>query len=140
MAKQVAVIGSGPAGLACAQQLVRVGYKVAVFEKADRIGGLLRYGIPDFRLDKAVLDRSLAQLEVEGVKFCPGIHVGETVAATELSRMFGAVVLACGSEQARDVDVPGHGQSLVVWAIREGRQCACAVDVYLSGASVLPRV
>jgi len=97
----VAVIGSGPAGLACAQQLVRVGYNVAVFEKADRIGGLLRYGIPGFRLEKSVLDRRLAQLEAEGVKFRPGIHVGGTIAASELTCMFDAVVLACGYDVDR---------------------------------------
>lgn len=108
LGKRVAVIGSGPAGLACAQQLVRVGYAVTVFEKADRIGGLLRYGIPDFRLEKSVLDRRLAQLEAEGVNFRAGIHVGEAMAASELNSMFDAVVLACGSEQARVVDVPGR--------------------------------
>ena len=106
--KRVAVIGSGPAGLACAQQLVRVGYAVTVFEKADRIGGLLRYGIPDFRLEKAVLDRRLAQLATEGVKFRTGVNVGRAMPAGELIGMFDALVLACGAEQARVVDVPGH--------------------------------
>ena len=107
-AKAVAVIGSGPAGLACAQQLARAGYAVTVFEKADRLGGLLRYGIPDFRLEKNVLDRRLAQLEAEGVEFRPGIHVGGKMAASELTGGVDAVVLACGSEQARAVEVPGH--------------------------------
>ena len=121
-AEQVAVIGSGPAGLACAQQLVRVGYAVTVFEKADRIGGLLRYGIPDFRLEKSVLDRRLAQLEAEGVNFRPAIHVGGTIAASELMCMFDALVLACGSEQARAVDVPGHGLKGIHFAMQYLKQ------------------
>ncbi|MCK5666618.1 MAG: NAD(P)-binding protein, partial [Thiotrichaceae bacterium] len=97
--KRVAIIGSGPAGLACAQQLVRAGYRVTVFEKADRLGGLLRYGIPDFRLEKPVLERRLAQLRDEGVRFRTGIHVGLNLDIEELRRTSHAVVLACGSEQ-----------------------------------------
>ena len=104
----VAVIGSGPAGLACAQQLVRAGYRVTVYEKADRVGGLLRYGIPDFRLDKSVLDRRIAQLEAEGVVFRTGVHAGVTLDADELRENSHAVVLACGSEQPRRLTVPGH--------------------------------
>ncbi len=106
--RRVAIIGSGPAGLACAQQLVRTGYRVTVFEKADRIGGLLRYGIPDFRLEKRVLDRRLAQLEAEGVQFRCAAHAGVNLDIDELRRTGHAVVLACGSEQPRDLAVPGR--------------------------------
>ena len=108
LAWQVAVIGSGPAGLACAQQLVRAGYGVTVYEKADRVGGLLRYGIPDFRLDKSVLDRRLAQLEAEGVVFRTGMRAGVNLAIEELRQNSHAVVLACGSDQPRRFAVPGH--------------------------------
>ncbi|MDH3526452.1 MAG: glutamate synthase subunit beta [Gammaproteobacteria bacterium] len=106
--KQVAIIGSGPAGLACAQQLVRTGYQVTVYEKADRIGGLLRYGIPDFRLEKRVLDRRLAQLEAEGVVFRSGAHAGVNLDIDALRRAGHALVLACGSELPRDIGVPGR--------------------------------
>jgi len=106
--RRVAVIGSGPAGLACAQQLVRAGYQVTVYEKADLPGGLLRYGIPDFRLEKAVLERRLAQLAAEGVRFRTGVHVGRDLAIRDLQRSAHAVVLAIGSEQPRDLDVPGR--------------------------------
>ncbi len=106
--KRVAIIGSGPAGLACAQQLVRSGYRVTVFEKSDRIGGLLRYGIPDFRLEKHVLDRRLAQLKAEGVQFRCGVHAGVNLDVEELRRTGHALVLACGSEQPRDLEVPGR--------------------------------
>jgi glutamate synthase (NADPH/NADH) small chain len=104
----VAVIGSGPAGLACAQQLARAGYRVTVYEKSDRVGGLLRYGIPDFRLDKSVLDRRIAQLEAEGVVFRTGVHAGVNLAIDELHENSHAVVLACGSGSPRRLGVPGH--------------------------------
>lgn len=106
--ERVAVVGSGPAGLACAQMLARVGYHVTVFEKSDRPGGLLRYGIPDFRLQKAVLDRRLAQLEAEGVVFRSGVQVGTDLTADQLLKGFDALVLACGAGQPRTVTVPGH--------------------------------
>jgi glutamate synthase (NADPH/NADH) small chain len=105
----VAVAGSGPAGLACAQLLARVGYRVTVFEKADRVGGLLRYGIPDYRLQKTVLDQRLAQLEAEGVEFSTGVQVGADLTAESLRHQFDAVVLACGAGQPREVRVPGCG-------------------------------
>jgi len=106
--RRVAVIGSGPAGLACAQQLARAGYHVTVYEKSDRIGGLLRYGIPDFRLEKHVLDRRLRQPEAEGVRFHTGVEVGVQLDIKELRRTGHAVVLACGAQVPRDIEVPGR--------------------------------
>jgi glutamate synthase (NADPH/NADH) small chain len=106
--KRVAVIGSGPAGLACAQQLVRIGHAVAVFEKAPRIGGLLRYGIPDFKLEKFVIDRRIAQMRAEGVEFHPNCHVGGNVPVERLMQGYDAVVLAIGAEHPRDLPVPGR--------------------------------
>lgn len=106
--KTVAVVGSGPAGLACAQQLARAGHAVTVFEKADRIGGLLRYGIPDFKLEKHLIDRRLQQLVAEGVRFETGVHVGVTLPAQQLLKDFDAVVLAGGSEHPRDLPIPGR--------------------------------
>jgi glutamate synthase (NADPH) small chain len=104
----VAVIGSGPAGLAAAQQLRRRGHAVVVFEKDDRAGGLLRYGIPDFKLEKSVLDLRLAQLEAEGVQFRMGIDVGEDITAHELRSQFDAVCVATGAGSPRDLAVPGR--------------------------------
>ncbi|MDI1450231.1 glutamate synthase subunit beta [Polyangium sp. 6x1] len=106
--KRVAVVGSGPAGLACAQELARAGHEVTVFEKHDRVGGLLRYGIPDFKLEKRHVDRRLDQMRAEGVVFRTGVHVGVTVPAQELVDAFDAVVLAGGSEAPRPLDVPGR--------------------------------
>ncbi|HZT51259.1 MAG TPA: glutamate synthase subunit beta [Stellaceae bacterium] len=106
--KRVAVVGSGPAGLACAQQLARAGHAVAVFEKAPRIGGLLRYGIPDFKLEKFTIDRRIAQMRAEGVEFHPNSHVGVTVPVDRLMRDFDAIVLAIGAEAPRDLPVPGR--------------------------------
>ena len=106
--KRVAVVGSGPAGLAAAQQLNRAGHWVTVFERADRIGGLLRYGIPDFKLDKKILDRRLQLMEAEGIDFQPGVNVGVDVTAKELLAAFDAVVLTGGSTIPRDLKVPGR--------------------------------
>jgi len=106
--KRVAVIGSGPAGLACAQQLARAGHVVAVYEKAARIGGLLRYGIPDFKLEKFVIDRRIAQMRAEGVEFHPNSHIGVNVPVERLMREYDAVVLAIGAEAPRDLPVPGR--------------------------------
>jgi glutamate synthase (NADPH) small chain len=106
--KSVAVVGSGPAGLACAQQLNRAGHHVTVFERDDRIGGLIRYGIPDFKMDKTLLDRRLAQLEEEGIRFRAGVHVGVDITAEDLRRQFDAVVLTTGALAPRDLNVPGR--------------------------------
>ena len=106
--KRIAVVGSGPAGLAAAQQLTRVGHEVVVFEKAERIGGLLRYGIPEFKLEKKHLDRRLAQMEVEGTEFRASTEIGVDITAEELMKGFDAVVLAGGSTQWRDLPIPGR--------------------------------
>jgi glutamate synthase (NADPH/NADH) small chain len=106
--RRVAVVGSGPAGLACAQQLARAGHGVVLFEKSDRIGGLLRYGIPDFKLEKHLIDRRMAQMEAEGVTFKPGIEVGKDVAVEDLLGSYDAVVLSGGAEDPRDLPAPGR--------------------------------
>jgi len=128
--KKVAVVGSGPAGLACAQQLARAGHQVTVFEKNDRIGGLLRYGIPDFKLDKKVIDRRLAQLSAEGIEFRAGVRVGKElpgkgipndaidfVPAAKVLSDFDAVVLSGGSEVPRDLPIPGRDLAGVHYAM-----------------------
>ena len=106
--RSVGVVGSGPAGLAAAQQLVRAGHAVTVYERSDKIGGLLRYGIPDFKMDKALLDRRLAQLEAEGVRFVVRADVGNSVSAGELRARHDALLLACGATQARALGVTGQ--------------------------------
>ncbi len=115
--KKVAVVGSGPSGLAAAQQLARAGHAVSVFEKNGKIGGLLRYGIPDFKLDKAVIDRRIAQMEREGVVFRTNVHVGVTVPAAELLASFDAVLLTGGSEKPRDLPIPGRALDGVHFAM-----------------------
>jgi glutamate synthase (NADPH/NADH) small chain len=106
--KRVAVVGSGPAGLAAAQQLNRAGHAVTVFEKADRVGGLLRYGIPDFKLEKRIVDRRLEQMMAEGVEFQTNAHVGGNVPAQDLRKEFDAVLLSGGAENPRDLNVSGR--------------------------------
>jgi glutamate synthase (NADPH/NADH) small chain len=106
--KRVAVIGSGPAGLAAAQQLARAGHQVTVFEKADRIGGLLRYGIPDFKMEKHLIDRRLEQMAAEGVEFLTKAYVGHNVPVEDLRADYDALLLAGGAEQPRDLKVPGR--------------------------------
>ncbi len=106
--KTVAVVGSGPAGLAAAQQLTRAGHTVAVYERADRPGGLLRYGIPEFKMEKSVLDRRLAQMEAEGTRFRNGVAVGTDVTGKQLRDRYDAVVLAVGATVPRDLPVPGR--------------------------------
>jgi glutamate synthase (NADPH/NADH) small chain len=106
--KRVAVIGSGPAGLAAAQQLCRAGHSVTVFEKADRVGGLLRYGIPNFKMEKHLIDRRLKQIEAEGVEFKTNAHVGVNVDVEDLRDDYDALLLAGGAEHPRDLKVPGR--------------------------------
>lgn len=106
--KTVAIVGSGPAGLACAQQLARAGHDVHVFEKNAKAGGLMRYGIPDFKMEKHLLDRRVAQMEAEGVTFHYGVNVGGNMSAEDLLRGYDAVVLAGGAEKPRDLPIPGR--------------------------------
>ena len=105
--KRVGIVGSGPAGLAAAQQLNRAGHSVVVLEKADRIGGLLQYGIPDFKMEKYVVERRLNQLVEEGIEFRTNVHVGRDITGEQLINDFDAVLLAVGAEQHRDVPIPG---------------------------------
>ena len=125
--KKVAVVGSGPAGLAAAQQLCRAGHAVTVYEKSDRIGGLLRYGIPHFKLEKHIVDRRLMQMEAEGVQFVTNAHVGKDVSVEDLQRDFDAIVLAGGSEHPRDLRVPGRELSGIHFAMeflpQQNRRC-----------------
>jgi glutamate synthase (NADPH) small chain len=106
--KKVAIVGSGPAGLACAQQLRRAGHGVTVFERDDRIGGLLRYGIPEFKMEKKVLDQRLGQLRAEGIVFRPNAHIGVNVPVAELRSSFDVIVLTGGACESRDLKVPGR--------------------------------
>ncbi|HTW32470.1 MAG TPA: glutamate synthase subunit beta [Candidatus Sulfotelmatobacter sp.] len=106
--KKVAIVGSGPSGLAAAQQLCRSGHAVTVYEKSDRIGGLLRYGIPEFKLEKHIIDRRLQQMSAEGVKFVTGVEVGKNISVEDLRRDYDAIVLAGGAEHPRNLDVPGR--------------------------------
>jgi len=115
--KRIAVVGSGPAGLAAADQLNKAGHLVTVFERADRIGGLLRYGIPEFKMEKRVLDRRLSVMEAEGVKFRPNANIGGDIPADELQREFDAIVLAGGSTIPRDLPIPGRQLEGVYFAM-----------------------
>ena len=126
--KRVAIVGSGPAGLAAAQQLNRTGHLVTVFEKSDRIGGLLRYGIPDFKMEKWILDRRLKQLAAEGIEFRTKVHVGRDIPAEELREDFNAILLAAGAEQPRDLPVPGRRLKGIHYAMeflpQQNKRCA----------------
>ncbi len=115
--KRVAIVGSGPAGLACAQQLARAGHEVVVYEKNDRIGGLLCYGIPNFKFDKKLITRRQAQMQAEGVIFRPNNHIGIDIPAKQLLEKYDAVVLAGGSEKPRDLAVPGRESKGVHFAM-----------------------
>jgi glutamate synthase (NADPH) small chain len=115
--RRVAIVGSGPAGLACAQQLARAGHDVVVYERADRIGGLLRYGIPDFKMEKHLIDRRMAQMSIEGVVFRPNVDVGKDVDAQALVNEHDAVIVAGGAELPRDLPVPGRELSGIHFAM-----------------------
>jgi glutamate synthase (NADPH) small chain len=125
--KKAAIVGSGPAGLAAAQQLCRAGHAVVVYEKADRIGGLLRYGIPQFKLEKHIIDRRLEQMSAEGVSFVTGAEVGKNISLEDLRRDCDAVVLAGGAEQPRDLKVPGRELKGIHFAMeylpQQNRRC-----------------
>ncbi len=136
--KSVAIVGSGPAGLAAADQLNRAGHDVTVFEKADRIGGLLRYGIPEFKMEKAVLDRRLRLMEAEGVVFRPGVNVGVDVTLSRLRQDFGAVLLAGGAGAPRDLKVPGRDLAGVHFAMEYLTQAnrRCEGDTIPEGEAI----
>ena len=125
--KTVAVVGSGPAGLAAAQQLTRAGHTVAVYDRADKIGGLLRYGIPEFKMEKSILDRRLDQMTKEGTRFRPGVNVGVELTGSQLRTKYDAIVLAVGATQWRDLNVPGRdlkgvyqAMEFLPWGNRQG--------------------
>src|SRR5207245_58939 len=125
--RTVAIVGSGPTGLAAAQQLTRAGHTVAVYERDDRIGGLLRYGIPEFKMEKRVLERRLALMREEGVAFQTGAYIGRNVSADELRRDFDAIVLAGGATVPRDLRVPGRELDGIHFAMeyltQQNRRC-----------------
>jgi glutamate synthase (NADPH/NADH) small chain len=144
--KRVAVVGSGPAGLAAAQQLRRAGHTVTVYEKADRIGGLLRYGIPNFKLEKHVIDRRTEQMRAEGVTFVTNAHVGVNVPAEALTEHYDAILLAGGAEQPRDLKIPGRELKGIHFAMEflpqqnrrcEGDQLDPALDILAEGKRVV---
>jgi glutamate synthase (NADPH) small chain len=144
--KSAAVVGSGPAGLAAAQQLRRAGHAVTVYEKADRIGGLLRYGIPNFKLEKHIIDRRIDQMSAEGVRFVSNAHVGNNVDVEKLRRDFDAIVLAGGAEHPRDLNVPGRDLNGIHFAMdflpQQNRRCLGdtldpAADILATGKRVV---
>jgi glutamate synthase (NADPH/NADH) small chain len=116
--KRIAVVGSGPAGLAASQQLARAGHDVVVFEKDERIGGLMRYGVPDFKMEKHIIDRRLEQLRAEGIQFQTGVNVGEDLSVRYLQKMFDCICLTMGAGQPRDLNVPGRGYENIIFATK----------------------
>ena len=142
--KTVAVIGSGPAGLAAAQQLTRAGHTVAVYDRADKIGGLLRYGIPEFKMEKAILDRRLDQMSKEGTRFRPGINVGVELTGSQLRTKYDAIVLAIGATQWRDLNVPGRelkgvyqAMEFLPWGNRQGLGEVETPEINVAGKHVI---
>ena len=142
--KTVAVIGSGPAGLAVAQQLTRAGHTVAVYDRADKIGGLLRYGIPEFKMEKAILDRRLDQMTKEGTRFRPGVNVGVELTGAQLRTKYDAIVLAVGATQWRDINVPGRelkgiyqAMEFLPWGNRQGLGEVETPEVNVAGKHVV---
>ena len=125
--KKIAVIGSGPAGLSCAQQLARAGHSVTVFEKNDRVGGLLRYGIPNFKMEKHYIDKRVEQMQQEGVSFECNVQIGKNKSFDSLNKMYDAIVLACGSEHPRDLNIPGREMNGIHFAMdfltRQNKLC-----------------
>ncbi|MEG0028261.1 MAG: glutamate synthase subunit beta, partial [Aurantimicrobium sp.] len=126
--KTVAVVGSGPAGLAAAQQLTRAGHTVAVYERDEKIGGLLRYGIPDFKMEKIHIDRRLEQMEAEGTRFRPGVNIGTDITWEDLRKRYDAVVVATGAMVPRDLPIPGRDLNGVHFAMDYLAQSNRAVD------------
>ncbi len=142
--KTVAVVGSGPAGLAAAQQLTRAGHTVAVYDRADKIGGLLRYGIPEFKMEKAILDRRLDQMAKEGTRFRPGVNVGVELTGSQLRTKFDAIVLAVGATQWRDINVPGRelkgvyqAMEFLPWGNRQGLGEVETPEINVAGKHVV---
>ena len=142
--KTVAVIGSGPAGLAAAQQLTRAGHTVAVYDRADKIGGLLRYGIPEFKMEKAILDRRLEQMTKEGTRFRPGVNVGVELTGSQLRTKYDAIVLAVGATQWRDINVPGRelkgiyqAMEFLPWGNRQGLGEVATPEINVAGRHVV---
>ena len=144
--KKVAVIGSGPSGLACAQQLARAGHSVVVFEKNERIGGLLRIGIPDFKMEKTLIDRRMSQMELEGVEFRVNSHVGNNVSIEELNNEFEAIAFCGGSEHPRDLPVEGRELKGVYFAMEflsqqndrvSGKTIKSDIEISAKGKNVL---
>jgi glutamate synthase (NADPH/NADH) small chain len=142
--KTVAVIGSGPAGLAAAQQLTRAGHTVAVYDRADKIGGLLRYGIPEFKMEKAILDRRLDQMTKEGTRFRPGVNVGIELTGSQLRTKYDAIVLAIGATQWRDINVPGRdlkgvyqAMEFLPWGNRQGLGEVETPEINVAGKHVV---
>ena len=144
--KRVAIVGSGPAGMACAQQLARSGHKVVVFEKNNKVGGLLRYGIPDFKMSRHLIDRRMAQMQSEGVDFRPNSHVGVNVEVGKLLRDFDAMALTGGAEEPRDLNVPGRELDGIYFAMRyltqqnrrvSGERIADKLEIMATGKHVI---
>ena len=115
--KRVAIIGSGPAGLSAAYWLNKRGHEVTVYERNDRLGGLLRYGIPNMKLEKSVIDRRIALMEEEGVQFNTGVNVGVDIKAADLAKQYDRVILACGASNPRDISVPGRESENIHFAV-----------------------